>query len=212
MALLDLRRDPAVTVVGCLTTVSATYDRVSMHGIRRSLVEAQADALGLPMDIVVLPPEASNEAYEERMAAALEAFADRGVDAVAFGDLALQDVRAYREEQLADAPVEGRWPVWGRDTATVAEQFLDRGFHATVVCVDGAVLDESFVGRRYDRSLLADLPDGVDPCGENGEFHTFVSDGPVFEHAVSVEAGERVTRTVDGGTFYYIDLRSTGER
>lgn len=199
--------DPAdCDVVELLTTTSAGTGRTGMHGVRPELVEAQADALGLPLTFVELPAESTNEQYEATMAEAMRAAADRGIDRVAFADLFLEDVRAYREERLAQGPVPGVWPIWGLDTRDVAERFIAAGFEAVVVAVDGRVLDASFAGRRFDRELLADLPDGVDPCGENGEFHTFVTDGPQFASAVGVELGETVTRESGGAEFHYRDL------
>ncbi|MFC4358094.1 ATP-binding protein [Halobium salinum] len=206
VALEALRDDPAVRVTGLLTTVSAATDRTTMHGVRPELIEAQADALSLPLRTVELPADPSNDEYEARMRAVHDELAGEGVERVAFGDLYLEDVRAYRESNLADAALDGVWPLWGRDTGELAREFVDRGFRAIVVCVDGSVLDASFVGREYDASLLADLPDGVDPCAENGEFHTFVVGGPGFDSAVGVERGETVTRDVQGSAFHYQDL------
>jgi len=198
--------DPEVEVERLLTTVSAETDRVTMHGVRPDLVRRQASAAGLPLDLVELPADPSNDEYERVMAATMRGYADRGIDRVVFADLFLEDVREYRESNLADSPLRGHWPLWGRDTADLAATFLSRGFSATVVCVDGSALDRSFVGRPFDRSFLADLPEAVDPCGENGEFHTFVHDGPTFDRPVRVETGRRVTREVQGVEFHYCDL------
>ena len=198
--------------VELLTTVSAETDRSTIHGVRRELYERQADALGLPIRFVELPANPSNGKYERVMADAMADYERRGVERVAFADLFLADVRRYREERLADSDVEGYWPVWGRDTAAFADAFLAAGFEATVVAVDGEKLDESFAGRRFDADFLDDLPDGVDPCGEYGAFHTFVHDGPTFDGAVAVERGETVTKVVGdgeggtGGEFHYCDL------
>lgn len=193
-------------IVELLTTVSAETDRTTMHGLRPELVRRQAESVGLPLTVVELPPEPSNEEYEERMARAHRELAERGIEAVAFADLHLADVREYREEQLADAPLAGVWPLWGRDTTDLSRTFLDAGFRAVVVAVDGRELDPSFAGRDYDDAFLADLPDDVDPCGEGGEFHTFVRDGPVFDVEIAVERGERVTRQAGGADFHYCDL------
>jgi len=193
-------------VVALLTTVSAETGRTSMHGVRRDLYERQADALGLPIRFVELPVDADNDAYEETMAAVTADYEDRGVARIAFADLYLEDVRTYREERLADSDLSGYWPIWGRDTEAVAREFAD-AFAATVVAVDDDALDASFAGRRFDTDLLAALPEGVDPCGENGEFHTFVHDGPVFDAPVPVETGERVTKAVgEETTIHYCDL------
>lgn len=209
-ALSELRRDPDVEVIEFLTTLSEEYDRSSMHGVRRELYDRQADAAGLPIRYVSIPAGGTNEEYEERMATALTDYRDRGIDAVAFADLYLEDVRAYRQEQLSQVPLDGLFPLWGRDTATLVTEILEAGFRATVVCVDGDVLDESFAGREMDRAFLDDLPDGIDPCGENGEFHTFVHDGRILAEPIAVTPGERVTREIDGHPFHYSDLLPEG--
>jgi len=209
-ALGRLGADPDAAVVELLTTVNADRDRVSMHGVRRSLLERQAAALDLPVTCIDLPESVGNDGYERRLREALSGYAARGIDRIAFADLHLEDVRAYRERTLEGTGVEGVWPLWGRETAALAEAVLEAGFRATVVCVDGSALDRSFVGRSFDRAFLADLPDGVDPCGEGGEFHTFVRDGPPFSTPVAVERGERVTREVGGTPFHYRDLVATG--
>jgi uncharacterized protein (TIGR00290 family) len=180
-----------------LTTVTERFERVSMHGVRRELLAAQASAAGIGLVEVRIPPDCPNEVYEARMGEALAGF-----DAVAFGDLFLEDVRAYREERLAASGRRALFPLWGRDTAALARRFVADGFRATLVCVDPRRLDPSFAGRELDEDLLAELPADVDPCGENGEFHTFVHAGPVFEAPVPVETGERVER--DG--FCFCDL------
>lgn len=206
LALDTLRADDSVRVTTLLTTVSAATERTTMHGVRPELVEAQADAVSLPIRLVTLPADPSNDEYEARMRAVHGELAAEGVERVAFGDLFLEDVRAYRESNLADSALSGLWPLWGRDTETLAREFVDRGFRAIVVCVDGSALDESFAGREYDASLLADRPDGVDPCAEHGEFHTFVVDGPGFASPVEVERGAVVTREIQGTAFHYRDL------
>lgn len=201
-------RDENAEVVELLTTVSAETGRSSMHGVGRDLYERQADAIGLPIRFVEIPEDANNEEYEDRMADVTAEYERRGVERIAFADLYLEDVRAYREERLADAAVAGYWPIWGRDTDEVIRKFLDSGFEATVVAVEDSALCESFAGRRLDADFLADLPDDVDPCGENGEFHTFVYDGPIFDHPVPVRTGERVTKAVgpENATIHYCDL------
>lgn len=201
--------DAGVTVEELMTTVSTKTGRSSMHGVRPELYERQATALNLPIRFVELPAEATNEAYEETMAEVIEDFANRDIERVVFADLFLEEVRTYREGQLSATGVEGLWPLWGRDTEALARDFLDAGFRATVVCVDGAALDSSFVGRVFDAEFLAGLPADVDPCGENGEFHTFVWDGPIFDESVGVERGETVTRKIGDGEFHYCDLRSS---
>ena len=185
-----------------ITTVTEGHERISMHGVRRELLARQAEALGIPLVEVLIPPSCVNEIYEERMAEALATEPLSRVDAIGFGDLFLEDVRAYREGRLAAAGKRGLFPLWGRDTAALAREFLDAGFEATLVCVDPRVLDPAFCGRRYDERLLAQIPPGVDPCGENGEFHTFVSGGPIFAEPIACERGEVVER--DG--FVFCDL------
>jgi uncharacterized protein (TIGR00290 family) len=202
-ALHTARRDETVEFVGLLTTVNRDAGRVAMHAVRRELVEAQADQLGLPLHVVEIPSPCPNEVYEERMAAALVAAAADGVDCVMFGDLHLADVRAYREQALAGTGVAPAFPLWGRPTAELAREMIDAGVRAVLTCVDPAQLPAEFVGRPYDHDLLADLPDGVDLCGEHGEFHTFVWDGPGFRSPIGVEVGEVVER--DG--FVFCDVR-----
>lgn len=204
-ALYELKKDD-ITVEELMTTVSTGTGRSSMHGVRPELYEQQATALDIPIRFVELSTESTNEAYEKTMAEIIEDYANRGIERVVFADLFLSDVRSYREERLTGTGVEGLWPIWGRDTEALANAFLEAGFRATVVCVDGAVFDSPFVGREFDADFLADLPTDVDPCGENGEFHTFVWDGPMFDESVSVERGETVTREVGDGEFHYCDL------
>ncbi len=177
-----------------ITTVTATYERVSMHAVRRELLARQAEALGISLVEVVIPPECVNDVYEARMAAAFASPPLADVDAVAFGDLFLEDVRAYREERLAARGKRGLFPLWGRDTGELARQFIAAGFEAVIVCLDPRALDPSFAGRAYDERLLAALPPSVDPCGENGEFHTFVHAGPGFAQPVACEIGDVVER------------------
>src|SRR5690606_4281058 len=173
-----------------------------MHGVRRALLLEQAAAVGLPLTEVVIPAGGSNDTYEARMAAALAQPECAGVRVVAFGDLLLEDIRAYRERQLAAAGRRALFPLWGRDTGATARAFIDAGFRAVLTTVDPARLDPSFAGRDYDHDLLADLPAGVDPCGERGECHTFVWDGPIFDRPVPVRRGSVVVR--DG--FVFCDL------
>jgi uncharacterized protein (TIGR00290 family) len=199
LALHALRREQAIRPIALLTTVTEDYGRVSMHGVRRELVQAQADAAGLPLVEVGIPAACPNEVYEARMAQALSAPPLEGVGTMAFADLFLEDIRAYREQRLATAGWTATFPLWGRDTSALARRFIDAGFQALLVCVDPSKLDPSFAGRAYDESLLADLPADVDPCGENGEFHTFVHAGPVFERSIAIERGETITR--DGFVF-----------
>ena len=191
------------SVAALLTTVTEGYDRISMHGVRRSLLERQAASLGIPLEVVLIPQAASNDVYQSRMEAAFERYRHEGVTAIAFGDLFLADIRRYREEWLARVGMTPVFPVWLRDTRELARQFIDRGFEAILSCVDIRVLDCAFAGRSFDIGLLADLPDGIDPCGENGEFHTFVCAGPIFRSKVPVVRGEVVRRE----SWCFCDLR-----
>lgn len=207
LALWALRRELQVEPVALLTTVTEGYARISMHGVRRALLAAQADAAGVPVVEVNIPPACPNHVYEQQMASALASDELAGADAVAFGDLFLEEVRAYREERLNRVGKRGLFPLWGRDTAQLARAFINARFEAMLVSVDPRQLDRSFAGRPYDAQLLADLPPGVDPCGENGEFHTFVHAGPVFGRPILHEIGEVAVR--DG--FVFCDVRPRDE-
>jgi uncharacterized protein (TIGR00290 family) len=201
LALWTLRRqgrEPEALI----TTVTEGFDRISMHGARRDLLARQADALGIPLVEVVIPPVCINEIYEARMAQAFASAPLSDVEEVVFGDLFLEDVRAYREERLSAGGKRGLFPLWGRDTTKLAREFIAAGFKASIVCLDPRVLDPSFAGRAYDEQLLGELPIDVDPCGENGEFHTFVHAGPIFAQPIACETGEVVER--DG--FVFCDL------
>jgi uncharacterized protein (TIGR00290 family) len=199
LALRALREELDTEPVALLTTVTEDYDRVTMHGVRRELARAQAAAAGLPLVEVGIPAAATNAVYERRVARALDTGLLTNVGTIAFADLFLEDVRAYRVERLAAAGREAIFPLWGRDTRALAVEFIEAGFEAVVVCVDPAQLDASFAGRAFDAALLNDLPANVDACGENGEFHTFVVDGPGFSRPLDVEIGEVVER--DGFVF-----------
>jgi uncharacterized protein (TIGR00290 family) len=190
LALRELERSGECEIAALLTTVTDTTGRIGMHAVRRELVGRQAESLGLPLRELVVPPFPANDVYEAAMRGVLQEFAACGVRRVAFGDLFLEDIRAYREGMLAGLGLRGLYPVWGRDTSALVREFLDLGFRAVLVCVDVEVLDASFAGRELDRALLAELPEGVDPCGENGEFHTFVFDGPGFRAPVAFARGD----------------------
>ena len=193
-ALHVLNREHPGAVAALLTTVNEAVDRVAMHAVRRDVLAAQARVAGLPLRIVPIPHPCSNEVYEARMAVAVgQAIAD-GFTHVAFGDLFLEDVRRYREERLAGTGLEPMFPVWGLPTAQLADEMIAHGLQARLSCVDTRVLDRRFAGRLFDQSLLNDLPPGVDACGENGEFHTCVTAGPMFTDALDLEPGEIVTR------------------
>ncbi len=196
LALDALSRDPAVEVAGLLTSVTSGYDRISVHGVRRSMLEAQVERLGLPLIEITLDPGSTNDAYEAAFHAALGQIRSRmpEVAHIAFGDLFLEDVRAYRERLLTGTGFEPLFPIWGEDTSNIARRFIANGFSARLVCVDTTQLSADFAGREFDESLLVDLPPNVDPCGERGEFHTFVSDGPPFITAIPYIVGEKVLR------------------
>ena len=194
------RRD--IEVGGLLTTLNQAAGRVAMHGVRRSLLEAQAESVGLPLWQIPLPWPCTNEDYEARMAEACRRAVDEGFGSIAFGDLFLGEVRAYRERQLAGSGLTPVFPLWELPTATLARDMISGGVRARISCVDSKVLDAGFAGREFDLALLADLPESADPCGENGEFHTFVSAGPIFAEPIACERGEIVER--DG--FVFCDL------
>lgn len=199
-ALRALRQDPAWRVEALLTTFNEDAGRVAMHGTRRELMRAQAEALGLPQIEVGLPEQCSNEIYETRLAEALRPLP---LQHAAFGDLFLTDIRDYRIRQMKELELEAVFPIWGRDTRALAASLIDEGWDIILNCVDAEQLDPAFLGRRLDKDLLRDLPEGVDPCGENGEFHTFVSYSPDFSRPVPVTAGEHVIR---GDRFHFLDL------
>jgi len=202
-ALAILRQRDEVEVVGLLTTFDQDARRVSMHEVREELVDAQARAVGLPVFKIMLPASCSDAEYGAAMAKAMAEAKDDGVSAVAFGDLFLEDVRAYREKKLAQVEMDALFPIWGTDTTALARQIVQAGVRAYVTSVDTQQLGAEFVGREFDNEFLTDLLDGVDPCGERGEFHTFVSDGPGFSEAVPVVRGGTVHR----GQFAHADLR-----
>ena len=205
LALDAMHADPTIEVVALLTTVTEVYDRISIHGVRRALLNAQVAALGLPVHEIVLQPQSSNAQYDAAVERALADVTRRypAVRRIAYGDLFLEDVRRYREDRLAPLELEGYFPLWGRPTDALARSFVDRGFEARLVCVDTTQLAAEFSGRRYDHAMLDALPASVDPCGERGEFHTFVSAGPGFAAPVSYEVGAVVLRD---GRFAYCDL------
>jgi uncharacterized protein (TIGR00290 family) len=204
-ALHVLRQDAGAEVVGLVTTINAAFDRVAMHGVRRTLVEAQAAAAGLPLHLLPIPYPCPNEEYERIMGAFVSEQVDQGIEAMAFGDLFLDDIRRYRETKLAGSGMRPLFPLWGSDTGKLARAMVDAGLEAYVACVDPRKLPASFAGRRFDAQLLADLPEGIDPCAENGEFHSFASAGPMFRSSIGIEVGETVTR--DG--FVFCDLVPT---
>ena len=197
-----LRQQPGIEVAGLLTTFNGAADRVAMHAVRRGLVEMQAERTGLPLWTVDLPWPCSNADYEQRMADVCHRAVAAGITAMAFGDLFLQDIRDYRLRNLQSTGLEAMFPLWDLPTPTLGRQMIAGGIKARLTCVDPSRLDASFGGREYDQQLLADLPAEVDPCGENGEFHTFVYDAPVFSHPIPVRNGEVVLRD----NFLFSDL------
>jgi uncharacterized protein (TIGR00290 family) len=208
LALDALRASGGHDPIVLLTSVTAGYDRIAIHGVRRELLRAQADALGLPLHEFVLEPRCSNQAYDAAFSEALGELRERfGARRIAFGDLFLEDVRRYREERVRPLGFEPVFPLWGQDTAALARSFVARGFEARLVCVDTTQLPASFAGRAFDTALLADLPPSADPCGENGEFHTFVTAGPIFSRPVDCVPGEVVLRDE---RFAYCDLLPAG--
>ncbi|MET0230073.1 MAG: ATP-binding protein [Rhodanobacteraceae bacterium] len=206
LALERLLDNPEWRVAALVTTVTSGYDRIAIHGVRRSILRRQVDALGLPLIEAEIPPQSSNDIYEAAFADALaraRAASGGAVDAVAFGDLFLADVRAYREAMLARLGWRGVFPLWGEDTSRLARYFIERGYRAILSCVDTEQLDAAFCGRDFGESLLVDFPAHVDPCGENGEFHTCVHAGPIFRDSIALQRGERVLRDA---RFQYVDL------
>jgi uncharacterized protein (TIGR00290 family) len=204
---LLLQRDD-LHVVALLTTITEGYERISMHGVRRELLVLQAQSIGLPLHEVRIPPKCGNPLYEERMEDAMRRFYAQGVRSVAFGDIFLEDLRAYRERSLARVGMTARFPIWKRDTRELIRHFHSEKFRSVAVCVDSKVLPRSFAGRQLDDSFFRDLPENADPCGENGEFHTFVFDGPIFRSPISYRAGEVVERD----SFIFCDLLPVEEK
>ncbi|MFA4919931.1 MAG: diphthine--ammonia ligase [Thermodesulfovibrionales bacterium] len=203
MALYELQRTHSYEVSALLTTITEDYERISMHGVRRILLERQADSLGLSLEKVFISKNTSNEEYESKMQEALIKYRATGVPSVVFGDIFLEDLRKYREDNLSKVDMKGIFPIWKRDTTELAHTFIDLGFKAVVTCVDSNVLDKKFVGRVFEEQFLSELPSTVDPCGENGEFHSFVYDGPIFRERIAFTMGDIVLRD---NRFYFCDL------
>jgi uncharacterized protein (TIGR00290 family) len=210
LALHALLQQPEWEVVGLLTTVSGEYRRISHHGVREELLDPQADSIGLPLDKLMLPLQpgpCTNGQYEALIGEKLAGYVARGVRHVAHGDIFLADLRAYREKNLAQLGMTGVFPIWLRDTRELIDSFVSFGFRAILCCVEGSKLDSSFVGRQLNHDLVADLPPGIDPCGENGEYHSFVYDGPIFRWPVQIQTGITLTRD----NRHYIDLIPTNQ-
>ncbi|MGV3487106.1 MAG: diphthine--ammonia ligase [Tuberibacillus sp.] len=202
MALADIMKNGEYEIEALLTTLTEGDERVSMHGVRKELLEAQAEALGLPLEIVMIPQQAGNDIYEQRMGDMLQRYIQRGVRTVIFGDLFLADIRAYREKQLAKVGMNAHFPLWGQSTIELARRFLEERYQAVTVCIDSVALPKSFIGQPLDHNFFASLPSGVDPCGENGEYHTYVFDMPLFRNPLHIEKGQV---TYKFNRFYYCD-------
>ena len=202
-ALHEIQKNQGYEIVSLLTTFTKDYDRVSLHGTRRILLERQAESIGLPLHKIFIPKKASSEEYEQKMKKSLVKFQESGVSEVIFGDIFLEDLRKFREEKLSQVGMRAAFPIWKKDTRKLAHQFVELGFKAIVTCVDTKILAKKFAGRTIDEQLLAELPPAVDSCGENGEFHSFVSEGPIFRETIPYKLGKAVLRE---NRFFYFDL------
>jgi len=203
LALYEILQNHQYRVAALLTTITEDYHRISMHGVREVLFDLQTESLGLPVEKVYITKNATNDEYEANMRQTLLRYQHRGITAVVFGDIFLEDLKVYRERNLSAIGMKGLFPLWKKSTTELSHRFIRLGFKAIITCVDSEVLEKNFVGRYYDRQFLADLPVTVDPCGENGEFHSFVFDGPIFQRGISFEAGDIVLRD---NRFYFCDL------
>jgi uncharacterized protein (TIGR00290 family) len=206
LALRELQKNDNFEIVALITTITKGYDRVSMHGIRRILLEQQADSIGIPLENVFISNNASNEEYESKFSEVVLEYKKVGINSVVFGDIFLQDIKRYREDFLSGIGMRGLFPIWGKNSMELANTFITLGFKAVITCIDTEALDKSFAGREYDEKFLSDLPAEVDPCGENGEFHTFVYGGNIFQIPLIFAKGEVVLRD---NRFYYCDLIPT---
>jgi uncharacterized protein (TIGR00290 family) len=204
LALFELQKRRDIQIIALITTVTDEYDRVSMHGVRRELLYRQAAAMGLPLREIVITKNASNDEYENKMRQLLVEAQAEGVTAVVFGDIFLEDLRKYREDNLAQLGMQAIFPLWKKDTHDLVGDLVRLGFKAIVTCVDTQVLGQEYSGRAVDQRFLEDLPEKIDPCGENGEFHTFAYAGPIFHRPIEFEIGEKVLRD---NRFYYTDLK-----
>ena len=213
MVVYQLLQEKTYSIHHLLTSVSKEHQRISMHGVRVDLLKEQARNMELPLTIMELPESPTMEEYEHMMSKTMREFKEENVHLSAFGDIFLEDLRDYREKKLKEVGFKGVFPLWKRSTLELAEEFIDKGFKSVITCVNSALLPKEFAGRQFDRSLLEDLPDSVDPCGENGEFHTFVYDGPIFKRPVSFKKGELVFRSYQSAKgekepdgFWFCDL------
>jgi len=203
MAFYYAKENEGLDITALVTTVTEGYDRISMHGVRRTLLKQQSEVIGVPVEEVIISKVSSNEEYDARFKEKLLTFKKKGVKQVVIGDIFLEDLKKYREERLAEIKMTGIFPIWKRDTTELAETFIDLGFKAIITCIDSKLLDKKFVGREFDQQFLSDLPSNIDPCGENGEFHSFVYDGPIFRHQIACRKGDIVLRD---SRFYFCDL------
>lgn len=203
LALYEIMKAKRYDIVALLTTITRDYDRISMHGVRVELLKEQAQSIRIPLEEVYISKDAANEEYESKIVEVLKRYRAQGIEAVAFGDIFLEDIRHYREENLRKIGMRALFPNWKKDTRLLAQNFIDLGFKAIIVCVDLMKVSPDLSGMEFDAQFLAKLPHGVDPCGENGEFHTFVYDGPIFKRRVSFKKGERMLRD---NRFHYCDL------
>lgn len=203
MALYDIKKTKNYQIIALITTITKDYDRISMHGVRSTLLERQVESLGLRLEKIYITKNASNVDYEENMRVMLMKYKNLGVNHVVFGDIFLEDLRRYREKNLSEINMNSIFPLWKRNTQELAKKFIDLGFKAIVTCVDSKVLNKTFIGRTYDLNFLDNLPENVDPCGENGEFHSFVFDGPIFQDKIKFKLGEGVLRDK---RFFFCDL------
>ena len=203
LALYEIKKRKDLEIVSLITTITEDYDRISMHGVRRDLLESQAESLGLPLYKIFISKRSDDEEYGHKMKEMLTHFSRLGVTSVVFGDIFLEDLKKYREKQLSKVGMEGIFPLWNKDTLELAHAFINLGFRAIVTSTDSKVLNKKFVGREIDEKFLAQIPASVDPCGENGEFHSFVFSGPIFRKRVCFRVGEVVLRE---NRFYYCDL------
>ena len=203
LALNEILNNTDYEVRSLITTVTEGYDRISIHGVRNELLEQQVESIGLPLHKVSIPKDSTNNQYESALKKVLLKFKNKGINEVVFGDIFLEDVKKYRDELLDKLDMKGIYPIWKVDSKELARKFIELGFKAVTTCIDSQQIDKKFVGREYDSEFLNDLPNSADPCGENGEFHTFVYDGPLFSQNISFNKGEVVLRD---NRFYYCDL------
>jgi len=205
LALYELQKTKNYEIVSLLTTITQDYDRISMHGVRTILLEMQADSLGLPLEKVFITKDTTNEQYECKMWEVMAKYQAAGISSVVFGDIFLEEIRRHRQDNLSKIGMKGIFPIWKRDAAVLAHEFIESGFKAVITCIDSNLLDRMFIGRTFDEQFLSELASTVDPCGENGEFHSFVYDGPIFRQRIAQTTGEVVLRE---NRFYYCDLLS----